>query len=164
VGLWDTRQALQQFHQALPFVQTTFNYYAAQAKVIGEVRTCNGRRRKFESWAPFGQYFGLPREAAEAKWPGERLRRTETHKGLNQRLQGGGADIMKLGMLNCWEAGIYDVTGFPLVTVHDELGFSAVEGEPLMEDVQNLLETCAPSLKVPLVCEPETGGNWGECG
>lgn len=162
--LEDARPLFDQYHAALPFVQATFNKYSNEARLKGEVRTLTGRRRRFDKWVGRGTRGALPlsRDAAEAKW-GRAIERAEVHKGLNQRLQGGAADIIKMAMLAMEERGVFDRVGVPLVTVHDEFGFSAPADCADMAEVRDAMEQCV-KLEVPLLAEPETGATWGDCG
>lgn len=67
-------------------------------------------------------------------------------------------------MLDLWKSGVFDVVGVPLVTVHDELGFSdsgSPESEEAFQEVQRIMENAVP-LRVPVLCEGEAGPNWGE--
>jgi len=70
---------------------------------------------------------------------------------------------MKRAMVKCYEDGIFDLTGIPLLTVHDELDFDDV-GAPAeaWAEMAHIMETCAPELSVPIMVEQEVGPNWGQ--
>lgn len=89
------------------------------------------------------------------------------HTGLNALLQGGAADIMKRAMLDIWNAGICDVLGAPLLTVHDELNWSIPRTpearEAFRESVRIMEAVYRDRLTIPLLVEFETGANWAEC-
>jgi len=152
------------YHRGVPFVQATFDKYARIARALGEVRTILGRRRRFPLFGPRSYEHstaGAPYDEAVKLWGEDNLRRLDTHKGLNQRLQGSAADIMKKAMVDCFESGVCAEMGVPLLTVHDELGFSAPLNCAGSSTVREIMETCVP-LKVPLLCAPSVGPTWGE--
>lgn len=159
------------YHAGVPFVQATFDYYARQAGVTGEVRTFYGRRRVFDMWEP-RRYSGkradpLAHDAAVKEWGASGIRRAFTHIALNHRLQGGSADLMKLAMCEAYENGVFDVIGVPMLTVHDELDWDADPSndehgqaiECLLDSMQDQRE----GINVPLMVEVSDGENWGEC-
>lgn len=154
------------YHSGMPFARDTLKYYSDLAAKTGVVSTILGRKSRFDLWQPSDdeamddEDFALPYEAARAKWPG-RLRRAYTHKGLNRRLQGSAADMMKCAMRYAYEAGIFDETGVPLLTVHDELDFSddGTHDEAYAE-LHHMLETVLP-LRIPVRADMEIGPDWG---
>lgn len=173
LGLSDaqTEELFAAYHAGVPFVQTTFDYFARQAAVTGEVRTFYGRRRVFDMWEP-RRYSGtrqdpLPHDEAAEKWGAAGIRRAFTHIALNHRLQGGSADLMKLAMAEAYENGVFEVIGVPMLTVHDELDWSAdlnAEGHAdACECLRATMEAERPGINVPLVVEVSSGDNWGEC-
>lgn len=156
------------YHTGAPFVKATYDRCAKVAADDGYIKTLLGRRRRFNKYEPFRwgkneDRIALPRAEAEEKW-GYGIRRAYTHKALNSLLQGGAADLLKKAMLDLWKSGVFDVVGVPLVTVHDELGFSdsgSPESEEAFQEVQRIMENAVP-LRVPVLCEGEAGPNWGE--
>jgi len=160
-----TRALFEQYHTTLPFVKATFNAASQMAALRGYTRTLLGRRRRFELWEPrqwdkTAEACG--KEAAEAAW-GKGIRRAYTHKALNSILQGSAADIMKKAMVAIWKSGVCKVLGAPLLTVHDELDWSAPatpEADEALRESQRIMEQCV-SLRVPLRAEREEGPNWG---
>ena len=176
-GLFDS------YHQAVPFVKETFDKASSLAGRRGYVKTLLGRRGRFDSWE-FGKfvypkeragyilhnnlqedYFDAVHDRDEAitKW-GQNVKRAFTHKALNKVLQGGAADGMKKAMVDIWEAGLCDVTGAPLLTVHDELDFNdpkTNESEEAFGEIKHIMETCLPMVNVPLVADEEKGADWG---
>lgn len=166
-----TDELFSAYHAGVPFVQTTFDYFARQAAVLGEVRTFYGRRRVFDRWEP-RRYTGvrqdpLPYEQAAEKWGANGIRRAFTHIALNHRLQGGSADLMKLSMAEAYEAGVFTVLGAPMLTVHDELDWSADPSDTqhvaAMNELQRIMESPRAGVRVPLSVEVSSGANWGEC-
>lgn len=69
---------------------------------------------------------------------------------------------MKKAMLHCWESGVFNYTGVPRLTVHDELDFSNPGGkEDGFAYIKHILENAIPH-RVPILCEREDGPSWGE--
>lgn len=128
------------YFEAMPSVKRTYKSAERLARRRGYIKTLLKRRRRFVD--------------------GE-----GTHKALNARLQGGAADVMKKAMVDCYRAGVFDATGIPHLTVHDELDWSddgterAAEG---FREAERIMTTCVP-LRVPLLLEMSTGAHWGEC-
>lgn len=159
-------QLFATYHGTLPFVKDTFDAAAQMASNRGYVSTLMGRRARFDlyeprDWKKAKEVTAVSRDAVPEDWLP--VRRAYTHKALNRILQGGAADIMKRAMLDIWNSGVCDVLGAPLVTVHDELGWSAPRTEAAraaLAHAQHIMETCV-KLKVPLVAEREQGADWG---
>ena len=138
------------------------------AKTRGYVKTLMGRRARFDKWAPTkwdptGAKKPLPyAEAVEAYGP--KVSRAGVHKTLNSILQGSAADVMKQTMVSIMESGVLDVLGAPLLTVHDELVFSApttLAGKEALQEAARLMCTSV-KLRVPLAVDVEIGPNWGD--
>ena len=138
------------------------------AKTRGYVRTLMGRRARFNNWAPSkwdptGLKKPLPYEEAVAAY-GMQISRSGVHKTLNSILQGSAADVMKQTMVAIMDSGVLDVLGAPLLTVHDELVFSAprtLAGKEALQEAAHLMCTSV-KLRVPLAVDVEIGPNWGD--
>lgn len=133
-------EIINAYHGGVPFVKATADAASRAAKNRGMVVTIEGRRARF----PDGEY---------------------THKALNRYTQGSSADIMKRSMVNIWNAGICDVLGAPLLTVHDELLWSAPRTKAAKEalrECKHIMETSIP-LKVPTPVAMEVGNTWHSC-
>ncbi len=158
-----TRKLMDAYHESVPFVKETFNYYSDKAQKNGVIKTILGRRSRFNLWERRGSYANvLPYKDAVRKF-GYNIQRAYTHKALNRLLQGGAADFMKMGMVKAYEAGIFDALGGPPhLTVHDELDFSF--NKDSMEAVQELILVMnnAIPLKVPVQTVFEHGKNWAQ--
>jgi DNA polymerase-1 len=139
------------YHSALPFVRTTFGKFERDARIQGEVSTFFGRVCRFPHWELNGEVTTEPRRGA---------RRAHTHKALNRVLQGGAADIMKLAMRDLWRE--FGTTLVPLVTVHDELGFSVPNDPALHARIVAIMQNAA-ALSVPIVAVSAFGPDWGAC-
>ena len=101
-------------------------------------------------------------QKAVAKW-GSDIQRAYAYKATNRKLQGSAADMMKKALLACEESGVFAVTGYPSLTVHDELDFSMCPGtEEAFEHIAYIMETCLP-LSIPVKVSSELGPDWGHC-
>lgn len=83
---------------------------------------------------------------------------------FNAVLQGSSADMIKKAMRDAFKAGIFDVVGVPLVTVHDELDHSdpdTAETTEAFNELQNIMQNAIP-LRVPVLADAERGASWGE--
>jgi len=164
LGIGDTlgRELYSAYHQAAPYASATLEHCADIVNMTGEITTILGRKSRFDLWEPAewdDKRPALPYHAALSTY-GD-IRRAATHKALNRRLQGSAADIMKMAMLRCWEDGIFDATGVPRLTVHDELDFSDPGGcDEAFNEMQRVMETALP-LNVPVVADYESGPDWG---
>lgn len=161
------RKLFKVYHTAVPFAGATMEWCVQEARRTGMVRTILNRASRFDLWEPaqWGSEDGaLPYDLAVAKW-GQGIERAYTHKALNRKLQGSAADLMKMAMLLCYEQGVFDVTGVPRLTVHDELDFSDT-GAPGTEEafgyMQHVMESAIP-LRIPVKAEMEVGPDWGHC-
>ena len=89
------------------------------------------------------------------------IHRAYTHKALNRRLQGSAADQMKKAMWLCWTNGIFDETGVPRLTIHDELDFSDPGGkDKAFAEMRRMMEV-AVDLSIPVKADYEVGPDWG---
>lgn len=185
LGVDETRgkELIDIFGTAAPYVQRLKKDVETVAKRRGWLRTIGGRRMHFPFHEPADfqlkfakdergdQMFPPQRERAamaamlrEAGYS-PRTTRAYAHKALNKLIQPGAADIMKDAMVGVWNSGACDVLGAPLVTVHDELGWSkpmTKEAEEAMQEVRRQMEV-PPSieLNMPLRVDEERGPDWG---
>jgi len=169
----EIKPVFQQYHRELPFVKKTYDEVLKRAEMRGFIHTLLGRRRRFNlyesrDWnvAQKARKDGVgakPYDQAVEKW-GANVKRAGGHKALNALLQGGAADCMKIAMVKIWESGICDVLGAPLLTVHDELNWSAPktkEAEEAHEEALKIMSSCV-ELRVPLLVDTGKGRNWSE--
>lgn len=155
------------YHNGVPFAKDSLKYYSQIASETGVVSTILGRKSRFDLWEPANQdqdsgedYTALPYEQAVKRWTG-RLRRAYTHKGLNRRLQGSAADMMKCAMRYAYESGLFEYVGTPLLTVHDELDFSDPGGvDDGFAELTHIMETVLP-LRIPVRADCDIGPDWG---
>jgi DNA polymerase I-like protein with 3'-5' exonuclease and polymerase domains len=151
-------------HGAAPFLKATMDATMREADELGYITTVLGRRSRFNLWEP-AYYQGdhrpkaLPYDKAILAY--RNPRRAYLHKSLNRRLQGSAADLIKMAMLKAWEGGVFDETGVPRLTVHDELDFSDPGGaDTAFRELYHIMETAIP-FKVPIQVGVEVGPSWG---
>lgn len=150
------------YHVGMPFVKPTMDAAMKEAGDSGIITTILGRKSRFDLWEPTrwdDTAVALPYEQALLKWGS--IRRAYLHKALNRRLQGSAADLMKVAMWRCWKDGIFDETGVPRLTVHDELDFSDPGGrDKAFREMKHIMETAIP-LSIPVIAECDVGPDWG---
>lgn len=166
VSLAVAKQLLKDYHEGLPFVKKTMEMLEEFTKDTGYNLTILGRRTRFDLWEPddWSRRKALPLEAARREY-GHNIRRAYLYRTMNYTMQGSSADQMKKAMLNNYKAGVFDVTGVPRLTVHDELDFSVKDRSPRTEEafreMRHNMEQ-AIQLRVPVICDVESGPNWGD--
>lgn len=152
------------YHEAVPFAKATMEAASKEALELGTVSTIMGRKSRFDLWEPAkwksdSDAIALPYKEALMHYGN--IRRAYTHKALNRKLQGSAADMMKFAMWKCYEAGIFDVTGVPRLTVHDELDFSDFGGcDEAFREMRYIMENAMP-LRIPVKAEGDIGPDWG---
>ena len=163
----ESRALFDAYHEGVPFAKPTMDFCSEFVEQHGYITTILGRRSRFDLWEPAHtsrgeeRLPGLPLDLA-LKMYGHRIKRAYLHKALNRRLQGSAADLMKKAMLDCFEMGIFDATGIPKLTVHDELDFSDPGGcDEAFAEMHHVLETAIP-ISIPIIAEGDIGPNWGD--
>lgn len=157
------------YHKGAPYVKPTMAAIAAEVQTYGYVTTLLGRRIRFPLWEPIRKDWDnpvrpLPFDAALSEWGGA-IKRAFDYRGVNYKFQGSEPDIMKKGMRDCLNSGVFDYTGVPRLTVHDELDFSVREDSAAMREAFDYIrETMQNSirLRVPVYVDKSTGPNWGK--
>ena len=167
------KELMETYHNAAPFVKDIYDHCIHEAATLGEIRTILNRRSQFDFWVPAFISKGqkrppeLPFDQAFSLWgPPPLIVRTQAHKGLNRKLQGSAADMLKKGMVVAWEAGVFSSTkDFAMsITVHDELDgsiFPTKRGRECFAELVNIMQTCMP-LNLPVLVSTGTGKNWAE--
>jgi len=159
------------YHAGNPYVKSTMNWASGIAEKFGYTQTILGRRRRFDLWEPSTN--GMKKKddratpllynAAIAQY-GSKICRAMTYIAINSILQGSAADYLKKAMLDCWKAGIFEVTGVPKLQVHDELNFSVIDHSPVQNEayreMKHRMENALPT-KVPMLLSRERGPTWG---
>jgi DNA polymerase-1 len=159
----EAKALLAAIHQAAPFMRSTMDATMQEAGQYGFITTILGRRSRFNLWVP-EKYVedAIPLPYDEALLAYRNPQRAYLHKALNRRLQGSAADLIKAAMLKTWEDGIFDETGVPRLTVHDELDFSDPGGkEEAFKALVDVMEHAIP-FRVPVKVDLEIGPSWGE--
>jgi len=131
----------EQYYGMMPFIKPTRNAIINTAKKRGYLRTVFGRRARVSQdiKASGGEY-----------------------KLVNYLIQGSAADVMKKGMYDAYNAGVFNVL-MPHITVHDELGVSVpktTEGVEAYQELVHLMETCI-KIDVPLHVDCDLGSSFG---
>jgi DNA polymerase I len=157
----DPMSFVKLYHEKFPAAKRLINACSHEAETRGEIRTILNRRNTFNLWEPIDDDKPAIAYEKALTWYGPRIQRAGTYKALNRRLQGSAADIMKKAMVDAYEAGIYEKTGFPYITVHDELDFGYhpdlhADFVQLKEIMENPIQ-----LKVPLRVDFNIGPDWG---
>lgn len=151
------------YHTGAPYVKATMQACIEEASVYGTITTILGRKSRFDLWSPAAYGVdGIPTIYETALLRYGNIKRAYTHKALNRRLQGSAADQMKKAMHVCYTSGIFDATGLPSLTVHDELDFIDEGGrDEAFREMQHVMETCI-KLRIPLRADYEIGHSWGD--
>jgi DNA polymerase I-like protein with 3'-5' exonuclease and polymerase domains len=156
----EARAIYEQYDERLPFVSALSDRCKTAADTRGYIKLIDGARCHFDlwelSWREKGEEWQPPRtkDAAEAAWPGRRLRRSYTHKAMNRLIQGSAARQTKLAMRACWREGLV-----PLLQMHDELPFSCAREEDGLLAAEIMRDVV--KLEVPVAVDLEWGPNWG---
>jgi DNA polymerase-1 len=103
-------------------------------------------------------------DEAVKEWGAVNIKRAKCYTAPNACFQGSAADAMKKSMVEIWEAGICDVLGAPLLTVHDELNWSVPqtpEARQAHDEALKIMENCV-KLRIPLKVDTGSGANWSE--
>lgn len=149
------------YHTGAPFVQKTMDACSKEAEDSGIITTILGRRSRFNLWEPTNYQKGIPLPYEQASMYYRDIQRAYTYRALNRRLQGSAADLLKVACLKCWNDGVFEATGVPRLTVHDELDFSDPGGkEEAFREMKHIMETALP-IRVPVKAECDIGPNWG---
>lgn len=155
---------INDFNAKVPFIKEIAESVRINADKRGYVKTLLGRRRHFNRWEPWDAWkrktqneekiIPCYREEAEKLWPGVRLVRADTRKGLNSLIQGSAADMVKASMLK-----VYEETGdIPYLSVHDESDYPINDDEHakvLLDKVEHAVD-----MTVPLYADMSIGEHW----
>lgn len=131
--LKETFEIKRVYNQAVPEVKPMIDKAQDLAKTRGYIKTIMGRRTRFPN--------------------GDR-----THKALNARVQGSGADIMKQKLIEVRQES--KKLGFILrVTLHDEICGCSPNPE-CAQELNKILNRQSFNIAVPILWESGTGPNW----
>ena len=160
------RNIFTAYHQGAPYVKPTMAAVGLEVQNFGYVRTVLGRRTRFNMWEPSGRGIrgvAMRKDAALREY-GQFIRRAFEYRGVNYKLQGSAADVMKRAMLAAVKSGVFDHLGVPRLTVHDELDFSVRDDTAQTREawayLTHVLENSTP-LRIPVRVDFGSGPNWG---
>lgn len=162
----EAQPVFEAFAAGLPYVDETIDWFSRLVHQQGETRTVMGRRVEFGLWEPMDSYGNnpLPFEKALSVW-GTRIKRAYSYKAINFSIQGDASELLKTFLVNAYESGVFSVTGFPRLLVHDECDWSSPDWNDDSHDAfrytRDLMEN-AIKFAVPLRAAGEIGKNWGE--
>jgi len=142
----EAKQFIEKYYEMYPKVKEYMDNIKAQAYNDGYVKTLFNRVRYID----------------ELKSPVYMVRAGGERIALNTPIQGTGADIMKIAMINLYkELKNRDMKSKIILQVHDEVILNVFNDE--LEEVKKIVRDCmenAADLKVPLKVGIEYGENW----
>ena len=139
-NLFPVAQSLMnEYFRKVPFVKPTCNKIMEKGQRRGYVKTLSGRRQR------------MPLD-------------NSAYKLINYLIQGSAADLLKKGLVDAWERGVFKVLKLH-AQVHDEVVFSIPKTKEGYEACKTLYECMANAyqLKIPLGVDTEIGPDWGHC-
>ena len=130
---------MKMYKKKIPFVDPTCRRIINTGERRGYVRTLSGRRQR------------MPLDHG-------------SYKLVNYLIQGSAADLLKKGLVDAWDAGVFKVLKLH-AQIHDEIVFSIPKTREGYEACCKLYECLAHSYDVrrPLGGDTEIGPDWGHC-
>jgi len=130
---------MKEYKRKIPFVEPTGRLIINTGDRRGYVKTLSGRRQR------------KPLDNG-------------TYKLVNYLIQGSAADILKKGLIDAWDRGVFKVLKLH-AQIHDEIVFSIPDSKEGYEACKTLYDCMANSykLKIPLGVDTEIGPDWGHC-
>lgn len=130
---------MNEYFYKVPFVKPTCQKIISVGEKRGYVKTLSGRRQR------------MPLDRG-------------SYKLINYLVQGSAADLLKKGIVDAWEKGVFKILKLH-AQVHDEIVFSIPKTREGYEACKTLYEcmTKAYELKIPLGVDTEIGADWGHC-
>lgn len=130
---------MNEYFRKVPFVKPTCNKIMDVGQRRGYVRTLSGKRQR------------MPLDNG-------------VYKLINYLIQGSAADLLKKGLVDAWEKGVFNILKIH-ATVHDEVVFSLPQTKEAMEAAITLKECLsnAYEMKIPIGVDTEIGNDWGHC-
>lgn len=161
----EAEEIFKVYHGEVPFVNELMRKVSMKAEKIGYIRTLSGRRRRFDLWEDgnYGKHgtLALPRDEALEKYG--KIKRAYTFKAGNALVQGSAADVMKMGMADAWDAGVFEYLT-PHCVVHDEINTSCPRTKEAKEASAELTRVMTSVykdvIKVPILMGDTIGPNW----
>lgn len=130
---------MKEYKRKIPFVDPTGKLIMKTGERRGYVRTLSGRRQR------------MPLDGS-------------SYKLVNYLIQGSAADLLKKGLVDAWDAGVFNVLKLH-AQVHDEVVFSipqTKEGYEACVKLRECMKNAYP-LRIPLGVDTEIGPDWGHC-
>ena len=130
---------MKAYKRKIPFVDPTCRLIIQTGERRGYVRTLSGRRQR------------MPLDGGG-------------YKLVNYLIQGSAADLLKKGLVDAWNAGVFKVLKLH-AQIHDEVVFSipdTKEGYEACVKLRDCMRNAYP-LKIPLGVDTEIGPDWGHC-
>lgn len=164
--------AREAYFKAMPFIKPSQKAFINEAKALGYITDILGRRFRFDLWEAVSEWddelkqysrtVALPFDRAIREYG--QVQRAGTHKAMAGRCQGSAASNLKKAMHKCLRDGVYDVIGYPKLSVHDSVGRSVIDDSP--EQVaagkyNHWVMENAVQIRVPIKYEIGRGENWG---
>jgi DNA polymerase-1 len=138
---WDVKKSerfVNLYRQKVPFIQYTTNMVKNRLEEKGFVKSISGRHHR-------------------------RVGHVKAHKYYNKVIQGSAADMMKRALVDCYQAGIFNVL-IPHLTIHDEIDLSVKQNKESLEAIKEMKYICenvyADRRDIPLRFDLEIGDNW----
>ena len=130
---------MKMYKTKIPFVDPTCRRIINTGERRGYVRTLSGRRQR------------MPLDHG-------------SYKLVNYLIQGSAADLLKKGLVDAWDAGVFKVLKLH-AQIHDEIVFSIPKTREGYEACCKLYECMAHSydLRIPIGVDTEIGPDWGHC-
>ncbi len=130
---------MNEYFAKIPFVKPTCNKIMDVGQRRGFVKTLSGRRQR------------MPLDGG-------------AYKLINYLIQGSAADILKKGLVDAWEQGVFNTLKLH-ATVHDESVFSLPRTREGYEACLHFYKCLVSSyeLNIPLGVDTEIGPDWGHC-
>ena len=156
------------FHKIVPYAKPTLKALGEEVQTNGYTLSPLGRRCRFNLWVPaerdYQEYAEPLTYTAALMHYGANIKRADDYTGIAYKLQSFEADVIKKSLVDCYEAGIFEVTGLPLTLVHDEWNFSVKPETPEQIEayaaMTHIMENSIP-LPVPLKVDVKRGTDWG---
>jgi|TARA_R110002020_G_scaffold104396_3_gene244329 DNA polymerase-1 len=173
----EARTLRDEYDEKVPFIRSLASAVMGVASSRTEIRTLLGRKCRFpmrelrgyskdrktpihvdkleERWADIQNTPDAEKPKGWASMDPRKYQVAFVYKALNRLIQASAADQTKYAMRDCMDNGHW-----PMLTVHDELCFS-IESDDQVSEIKDLMEHCAPGLKIPSKVDVGLGANWG---
>ena len=133
------KSLMDEYKHKIPFVDPTAKAIMRKGEGRGYVRTLSGRRQR------------MPLDRG-------------SYKLVNYLIQGSAADLLKKGLVDAWDAGVFKVLKLH-AQIHDEVVFSIPKTKEGYEACKKLYECMSNAyhLRIPIGVDTEIGPDWGHC-